>query len=263
VVSNFTQNVYLRDTVAGTTRIVSVNAGQGGSEESSGALITPDGEHVVFNSYANNLAPNVTNKQENVFISDLASGAISLVDVSGAGLLANNFCEAAAVSTNGQFVLFYSAANNLVSNSVGSQAIFLRDVVSNNTYLVSVNLMGAVYNASAAAVMTPDGRFVAFTSSDDLTTNYDYPAPGVYVRDILSNTTALANISTNASGNSGNQSGASPSITPDGRYVSFVSAANISYQAVYYTTAMSFAGTWSRARRRLSRRFIRRPASTQ
>jgi uncharacterized repeat protein (TIGR01451 family) len=226
VVTNFAQNIYVRDTVADTTRIVSVNAGQGGNEESSDPLITPDGQHVVFNGYATNLAPNVTNKQENVFISDLTGGAISLVDVSGAGLLANSYGEAAAVSTNGQFVLFYSAANNLVSNSVASQSIFLRDVVSNNTYLVSVNLMGSADNTSGAAAMTPDGRFVAFTSSDDLATNYDYPPPGVYVRDMLSNTTALVNISTNASGNSGNQLAASPSITPDGRYVSYVSAAN-------------------------------------
>ena len=239
VVTNFAQNIYVRDTVANTTRIISGNGGQGGSEESLSPLITPDGRYVVFDSYATNLAPNITNNQENVFICDLTSGAISVVDVSGLGTLANSYGQAAAVSTNGEFVLFYSMANNLAAGAASSSdGVFLRDTISNNTYLVSVGATGveAANSTSSGAVMTPDGRFVAFASTAQETTNVDYAYPDVFVRDMLSNTTLLVNISANANGYSGNQSALSPSITPDGRYVSFVSAANnlVSGPLTYY-----------------------------
>ncbi len=229
VVTNFAQNIYLRDTVAGTTRIVSVNGSQGGSGESLNPIITPDGQYVVFDSYATNLSPNITNKLEHVFICDLSTGVISPIDVSADGALAVYSANLASVSTNGRFVLFYSSAINLVTNGVSSQqALFLRDVVSNGTYLVSVNLNGAAsfIGTSSDAVMSPDGRYIAFDCTDELVTNYSYATPDVYVRDMLSNTTTLINVGTNASAYSGNQNASSPSMTPDGRYVSYVSAAN-------------------------------------
>ena len=138
------------------------------------------------------------------------------------------------VSADGRYVLFASTANNLVltnnNNSVLPQRmnVFLRDRVSNTTTLVSVNLAGTGGgngDSFPTAISTND-QFVLFESgASDLVANDTNLVNDVFVRDVINGITTLVSVSTN--GGSANLIGVSRSsvMTPDGRYVAFVSTA--------------------------------------
>ena len=76
--------------------------------------------------------------------------------------------------------------------------------------------------------MTPDGRYVAFVSAaSDLMAGDTNNIPDIFVRDLQLSTTTLVSAgatSTNSASPFGGSS-ESPEITPDGRYVVFLSTA--------------------------------------
>jgi Tol biopolymer transport system component len=131
------------------------------------------------------------------------------------------------ISADGRFILFDSSACNLAPGTTGPLCfqVYLHDRASNTTTLVSVNLNGVVGNGNSSyGGMSPDGRYVVFQSdaSDLVAKDYNY-ATDIFVRDLLAGTTVLASVST--SGTVGNGNSTSPVITPDGRYVAFISMA--------------------------------------
>jgi Tol biopolymer transport system component len=140
------------------------------------------------------------------------------------------------VSPDGRYVLFASTANNLLLASNGaaipqrippSLNVYLRDRWYGSNTLVSLNLSGVAGGSSDSfpAGLSPDGRFVVFESTaSDLVVGDTNNVSDVFVRDLLSSLTILVSASTN--GFAGNGASRSPSMTPDGRYVAFVSSAN-------------------------------------
>src|SRR6202012_4146420 len=102
----------------------------------------------------------------NVFVRDRQMGTTLLVsgNVTGtAGGNADSFPN--AISANGQFVVFDSVATDLIAgNTNATRNIYVRDVVSNITTLVSIGTKGAPGNGDsreASASITPDGLYVA------------------------------------------------------------------------------------------------------
>src|SRR2546427_76073 len=132
------------------------------------------------------------------------------------------------MSADGRFVVFESAASNLVTNdSNGASDIFLRDLASGTTTLVSVNTSGSgVGNgASSNPAITPDARFVVFESAaDNLTANDTNGIADVFMRDLETGTTKLVSVAAHDAAG-GTSASHSPAITPDGRYIAFVSTA--------------------------------------
>lgn len=133
-----------------------------------------------------------------------------------------------AISRSARYVAFASAAANLVTNdNNGTTDVFLRDRGLTNTTLVSATSAGAAGNgASRNAVISSDGRFVAFESdASDLVAGDNNGATDVFIYDALSNHTVL--VSVNAAGTgSGNALSFAPQFSADGRVVAFVSAAS-------------------------------------
>ena len=129
------------------------------------------------------------------------------------------------ISPDGRFVLFNSTAGNLAPNTGGQLCVqvFLRDRASNTTTLVSVNLNGFSGNGNSTyGGMTPDGRYVVFTSdASDLVAGDTNGFSDIFVRDMVAGTTVLASQST--AGAEGNGASGHPVMTPDGRYVAFIS----------------------------------------
>lgn len=73
------------------------------------------------------------------------------------------------ISDNGRYVYFYSDASNVVSNDSNRNAdVFVRDMVSSITTLVSRDSMGnqgngySWINPYPTFSMTPDGRYIVF-----------------------------------------------------------------------------------------------------
>lgn len=207
-----------------------VTAPPNGNGDSWSPIVSPDGRFVLFASTADNLTSNgnasLNPAGMNVYLRDRLNGTTALVSVNLAGTGGNGNSFPTALSTNGQFALFESAASDLVPNDTNNaNDVFLRDVVNGVTYLISVATNGACSDgASRGSTLSPDGRFVAFTSAaSDLTEDDTNGIPNVFVRDMESGTTTLASVG--AVSNGAASSSESPEITPDGRYVAFYSTA--------------------------------------
>ncbi|MFS3130077.1 TolB family protein [Nocardioides sp. Bht2] len=137
-----------------------------------------------------------------------------------------------ALSTDGRFAVFESSAP--MTNRAGQARvwqIFVRDRKLGTTTLVSVGHRGQLANHNSdEAVMSEDGRYVAFRSTaTNLVPGDTNDKSDVFVRDLRRGTTTR--VSTSASGGQltipGNTpvGAASPAISPDGRYVGFISHA--------------------------------------
>ena len=210
----------------------------GGDGDSAQPIITPDARYILFASSANNLvADGGTNSLPskfpallNVFLRDRASNITVLVSINlnGTGSGTGNSTPA-MISADGRYALFESSSSDLVANDTNNAGdVFLRDLVAGKTTLVSANTNGSAANgASRSAVMTPDGRYVAFASeASDLVPNDTNGIPDIFVRDVVSGVTVLASpaaISTRAQYEICGSD--SPLITPDGRFVAFYSTA--------------------------------------
>jgi Tol biopolymer transport system component len=209
-------------------------AGGGGSSQLP--IVSTDGHYVLFASTANNLTvmsngapmPVLTMPSMNVYLRDCASNTTTLVSVNLAGTGGGNGDSLpAGISTNGQYVLFESAASNLVANDTNNASdVFVRDLVNGTTTPVSVNTNGWSGNGvSRNSTMTPDGRFVALVSAaTNLMPGDTNGIPDVFVRDLQAQTTTLVSVGATPNvflpGSS-----ESPEITPDGRHVAFYSTA--------------------------------------
>jgi prepilin-type N-terminal cleavage/methylation domain-containing protein len=169
-----------------------------------------------------------------------AGGPFELITPRGSALAppsgGSSDSVAPIISPDGRFVLFASLANNLVLNSNGSPIpllfppkldVYLRDRSNQTTALVSVNLTGLAggNDNSLPAGLSADGRYALFESSaSDLIPGDTNNAADVFVRDLANGTTRLVSVNTN--GGAGNGASRGSVITPDGRYVAFVSEAS-------------------------------------
>jgi Tol biopolymer transport system component len=224
------------------------------SGSSSAPRVSADGRFVLFTSSANDLTLGDNGYLSlDVFLRDRASNATYLVsaNLSGTGG-GNDHSMYGGVSTNGRYVVFESAATDLVAGDTNTNNdIFVRDLLLGTTTLVSVGIGGQPANgASSEAVMTPDGRYVAFISSaSNLVAGDTNRIDDVFVRDLVAGTTRLVSVGAT-------QVGAvmgSPVITPDGRYVAFFSTARglvaavptSSQGEIYLCDLVSQTTTWA------------------
>ncbi len=215
-------NVYVRDTVAGTTMLVSVDAAgsDGGNGNSADASISADGSEVVFQSDASNLVATDTNNATDVFVRSLTTGMTSLVSANISNTDSGDFESFGPVlSGDGNHVVFLSHADDLQSIHKHNELVdvYERDLTTDVTTLISVNAAGTdsiLSNASQPAV-SDDGRYVAFV---------DNSPPQVYVRDTQAGTTALASV--DLAGTAGDSNSSRPALSADGSVVAFLSVAD-------------------------------------
>ena len=140
------------------------------------------------------------------------------------------------ISPDGRYVLFASLANNLVPLATTSPLpvlfplklnVFLRDRTNQTTTLVSGNLAGTGggNGDSLPTGLSSNGQYVLFESSaGDLVAGDTNNAADVFLRDLNAGTNLLVSVNTN--GRTGNGASRGSVMTPDGRYVAFVSEAS-------------------------------------
>jgi Tol biopolymer transport system component len=161
-------DVFVRDRVAATTRRVSLSsAGAEANGDSTYPQVSPDGRYVVFASVASNLAASDPNGVSDIFRHDLRTGATEHVSVGLNGKPANGKSLYPAISGDGRYVAFQSAASNLVAgDTTGHADIFVRDMVTGVTERVSVSSTNVPGNRNSTYPdLSDDGRFVIFIST--------------------------------------------------------------------------------------------------
>ncbi|MGH3115296.1 MAG: TolB family protein, partial [Gaiellaceae bacterium] len=219
----------------------------------SNARVSADGRYVAFESVATNLVPGDTNGARDVFVRDRTAGTTVRVSVDGGGAQANSSSRTPAISADGRYVAFASAANNLVAGDTnGQEDVFVRDLIGGTTVRASVDTAGLQGNSSSnSPAISADGRHVAFGSSaTNLVTGDTNAEQDVFVRDLDTSVTERVSIST--AGDQGDDLSNFPAISGDGRIVAFQTRAqtlapgdmNLSYDILYRDRV---AGTTSRA----------------
>jgi hypothetical protein len=246
--TNNTKDVFVRDLQTGTTMLASAKPSGGGSGngESYNPYISGNGQVVTFVSIATNLAANDTNQGRDIFAYDLRTGVTSLVSVNRGGSGSGNAESARgesssdssryhnlnAISDDGRYTIFESRATDLTaaqdnnSNLSDREDVFVRDLQTGTTTPVSMNLTGdgTGNGTSYSPTISRDGKFVAFVSnSTNLTANKKWQRGDIFVRNLAAGTTALASI--NLAGVDSGYDSMKPSISDDGRYVTFTSEA--------------------------------------
>src|SRR5262249_12446667 len=90
--------------------------------------ISADGRFVAFYSWATNLVAGDGNGEQDVLVRDRGTARTTRASVDSAGVEADSFSEAPAISSDGQFVVFRSHATNLVANDPNAAPdVFVRD----------------------------------------------------------------------------------------------------------------------------------------
>ena len=231
--TNGTSDVFVRDLVGGTTRLVSVNvSGTGsGNEFSGGPLsLSADGRFLTFISYASDLTADPDKAGTDVFVRDVLTGhtrlASALPLAAGYSVVQS---RRSAISADGRFVVFEHWQGNFNAPVAQTpQQIYVYEIGSGRVTLVSVNCSGtAAGNATSLdPKISADGRYVLFASqATDLTAGDFLFFEGsfgwfeLYRRDLATGVTTLVTPNqwlTGARGGAG-----SAAMTPDGSVIAF------------------------------------------
>ncbi len=164
-------DIFIHDTQTGVTGLISVSSsgikGNGNSERPS---ISADGRYVAFDSDANNLVPGRSGNVKDIYVHDLQTHETSRVSVDSTGKLANRFSTDPSISADGRYVTFTTEATNLISGDPHPEGgVFIHDRLMGQTTCVSIDLTGNHCAGAAEALISTDGKYVAFTTgSPDL-----------------------------------------------------------------------------------------------
>lgn len=218
--------VTVRTSIPGRT-VERVSVGPSGTEGnglSRRPFLGGDGRYVAFESIASNLVAGDTNGVQDLFVRDREAGTTRRVSVDSSGREGNDISFGSKMSGDGRFIIFESQANNLVPDDTnGFTDIFLHDLQTGTTERVSVGAGGAqADSASGYAYVNRDGRYVVFYSFADNLVSGDTNAVGdIFIRDRQTGETTRLSVSDAEV--QGNEISFCPSISDDGRYVSFIS----------------------------------------
>ena len=241
--TNGATDAFVRDMATGVNTRISDTIEEPSDGDSIRAIVSGDGQYVVFASAASNLVPGDTNGQPDIFRWERATGKIERASVTSAGGNIDKVSQRPWINGDGRFVVFQTAAGNVVAGDANAtHDVFLRDMVNRTTVRVSVTPSGGdAAGASTRPVINSDGRYIAFASnSSDLVPVDRNGDRDVFLRDMATGVTELVSVSSSGEqgncsysgvigepGEPGYRAGASgmssrPTISADGRVVGYV-----------------------------------------
>ncbi len=219
-------DVFTYDVASGQMTRVSVAAdGSEATAPSQDVALSADGNVVAFVSAAPDLVAGDTNGQKDVFVRDRQTGTTTRVSTATGGGEATTGSGAPVLSADGRWVAFSSPAGDLVAGDAnGFSDVFLHDRLGAITSRVSVDTNGGDPDGpSVAPDVSADGTVVAFES--EATDLLQGGADGNDLADVfVAASGVITRVDVGAPVPQGGDSGA-PSLSPDGRYVAYTSAA--------------------------------------
>jgi Tol biopolymer transport system component len=230
--TNGVNDIFWTEPGAPVQRVSSAADGGPANAASGQPDISGDGRYVAFASYATNLVAGDTNGKRDVFVRDLVTNTTRRVSVARDGGSANEASGAPAISQDGRYVAFTSAATNLVANDRNKRIdVFVRDLTTNKTERVSVSSTGVAQNAAVAAPfativdISGDGRYVVWDSdATNLVAGDRNGRTDVFLRDRKNRTTTR--VSVDGAGAQADNDSFAPAISANGESVAFVSLAD-------------------------------------
>ncbi len=232
---NFGADVYMVPITGGRPFRVSLK--QDGHEEASGrcksASVSADGSRVAF--VADRYTEGDTNGFDELYVRVLTgAGSPRTVHVTrdtGGGFVDGVLDERIAISPDGRFVAFVSAASDLVAGDTnGTWDVFVANIDTGAIERVSVRSDGTQVSAASGGTfgegpevsISYDGRYVAFSSmANDLVGDDTNDATDVFVRDRGTNETTMATAAVACPDDPFGGTNTSPAISYDGSVVAF------------------------------------------
>jgi hypothetical protein len=194
-------------------------------------VMTPDGRYVTYASTATNLVAGDTNGVADIFVRDLVPGTTERVSVGTNGAECDQLCSYAAISDDGRYVVFNTAATTLDPTDTNNALdVYLRDRANGTTERISLGAGGASGDGpSFGATLGGGARYVLFVSwATNLVPGDTNATRDVFLRDRVTGSLEIVSVST--AGIAGNDSSGSSTlrsfISSDGRYVAFGSVAS-------------------------------------
>lgn len=192
-----------RRSTAETVRVSEAADGTQGDRASSawGRVVTPDGRYVTFWSDATTFPRASENdgagpfaQVEDVYVKDLATGALTLVSTNAADVLADADAILPTISDDGRYVAFGSYARNLAPEMDPYDGCtlglcvqgfsYVKDTVTGRVALVTVGLHDALPDDwdQIEPIISGDGRRVGFYSWASNLVEGDVPDTNDYFR---------------------------------------------------------------------------------
>ena len=223
--TNGVEDVFIYDIETGQTERVSIASDGSQGDGASGyyTAISADGNYIAFESVSSNLVSGDTNQKRDVFVHNRQTGETIRVSVASDGTQSNGDSGryGLSISVDGRYVTFKSYADNLVSG--GRCGVLVHDHQTAQTTCVSVDSNGTVRNGAEPSI-SADGRYVVFEAPGDLLSGGYSSSTDIYVRDLQTSQTVRASVASN--GAVADRPSNYPAISPDGRYVAFISRAS-------------------------------------
>src|SRR5438876_1533829 len=143
------RHIYVKDRSTGAIERVSVDSHGNPAVGfvAASPAISGDGRFVAFASSANNLVKKDTNGTTDVFVHDRVTGRTVRASVDSAGAESNDVSFRPDLNGDGRFVVFDSAASNLVPGDANDVPdVFVHELLTCSSELVSVDGAGGEAN---------------------------------------------------------------------------------------------------------------------
>jgi hypothetical protein len=261
--TNLNEDVFVYDSVTRTIERVSLTwQGQEARDDSDSPSISADGRYVAFRSRAWNMYPGGANLGQpvyQIYVHDRETQSTTRVTVPLDGGTPDFTSDRLAISADGDWIAFDSAATNLVPGDTnGHFDVFLYDRREASLARVSVAEDGGeTDDDSQRPTLSADGGVVAFESraTNLVSSNRRlgfYTA--LYARDVARGTNELVSVPLGFPYAAPNNGSHDPVLSGDGRFVAFWSYAQNLTEGVANTYAATFvrdrvAGTTTLASR--------------
>lgn len=225
--TNLARDVFAYDRATGiTTRLSLATDGIQGNGSSSRPVVSANGRIVAFYSDASNLVSDDINKATDVFVHDRTTGITTRISVASGGTQGNGNSLNPSISEDGTLIAFGSEATNLVKGDANNISdVFLHNRITGQTTRLSV-VAGAEGNGiSRIPILSGDGSTVAFISAaTNLVSGDNNQVADIFVYARESSTITRVSVATD--GTEGNDHSLKPTISRNGRIISFYSFAS-------------------------------------
>jgi archaellum component FlaF (FlaF/FlaG flagellin family) len=213
-------------TLLAKARALAKEMGSGNPVAQSVPRSGSEGSLIAFESAESNVVENDMNRVTDVFVYDRQAKRTTRVSINSGGAQANAGSFLPQLSHDGRYVVFESLASNLVPDDTNRQRdVFVHDLRTQETRRVSVNSAGEqANNFSQAAHVSRDGRYVVFESlASNLVPGDTNGVIDVFVHDRQTQHTTRVSVATG--GSQANNTSVNPTVSGDGRFVTFESFA--------------------------------------
>jgi Tol biopolymer transport system component len=195
--------------------VIMVNSNNDGVQGNGGVselVFSPDGQWIMFKSSSSNLVDGDTNNADDIFLKNVQSGEVRLLNSSANAQPGNAGSVEAVFSVDGKFIAFVSGASNLIADDTNDRAdIFIKTLATGEIKRASITANGTESNGYTIGTpsFSPDGKWLAFYSSaSSLTSNDNNEKMDIFIKNL--GTGEMKLISNAADGQAGNGDCGSP-----------------------------------------------------